>query len=59
MIDECVCNKGFICNPSNCECLCYKSCEISEYLDYKNCKCKKRLSDKLVEECTENIEEQE
>ena len=26
-------------------------------LDYKNCKCKKSLVDKLVEECTENIEE--
>ena len=27
-------------------------------LDYKNLKCKKGLPDKLVEECTENIEEQ-
>ena len=49
--------KGFIWNPSNCECECYKSCDFSDYLDYKNCKCKKRLADKLVEECTENIEE--
>ena len=23
--------------------------------DYANCKCKKRLTDKLVEECSENI----
>ena len=28
-----------------------------EYLDYTNCKCRKRLIDKLVEECTENIDE--
>ena len=28
-----------------------------EYLDYENCKCRKRLVDKLVEECTENIDE--
>ena len=28
-----------------------------EYLDYENCKCRKKLVDKLVEECTENIEE--
>ena len=49
--------KGFIWNPSNCECECYKSCDFSDYLDYKNCKCKKRLADKLVEECSENIEE--
>ena len=52
-----VCDKGFICNPSNCECECDKSCNIGEYLDYKNCKCRKKLVNKLVEECTENIEE--
>ena len=57
LIDKGVCDKGFIRNPSNCECECYKSCDFSEYLDYKNCKCKKRLADKLTEECTENIEE--
>ena len=51
------CDKGFIWNPSNCECECYKSCDFSKYLDYKSCKCKKRLADKLVEECIENIEE--
>ena len=26
------------------------------YLDYKNGKCRKRLIDKLVEECSENID---
>ena len=57
LIDKGVCDKVFIWNPSNCECECYKSCDFSEYLDYKNCKCKKRLADKLTEECTENIEE--
>ena len=31
--------------------------DIGEYLDYENCKCGKKLVDKLVEECTENIEE--
>ena len=30
-----------------------------EYLDYKNCKCRKKLVDKLVEECSENIDEKE
>ena len=57
MIDKGVCDKGFICNPSNCECECDKSCDIGEYLDYSNCKCSKRSVDKLVEECTESIEE--
>ena len=57
LIDKNACDKGFVCYPSNCECECYKSCDFSEYLDDKNCKCKKRLVDKLAEECTENIEE--
>ena len=50
-------DKGFICNPSNCECKCDKSCDIGEYLDYENCKCRKTLVDKLTEECIENVEE--
>ena len=56
LIDKGVCDKGFIRNPSNCECECDKSCDIGEYLDYENCKFRKKLVDKLVEECTENIE---
>ena len=59
LIDKSVCNKGFIWNPSNCECECDKSCDIGEYLDYSNCKCRKKLVDKLVEEYTENIDELE
>ena len=46
----------FIWNPSNCEFECDKSCDIGEYLDYKNCKCRKKLADKLVEEYIENID---
>ena len=57
LIDKGVCDKGFIFNPSNCECECDKSCGIAEYLDYSNCKCRKKLIDALVEECTETIEE--
>ena len=62
LVDKAVCDKGFIWNPSNCECECYKSCDLSEYLDYKNCKYKKGLVNKLVErssaeDCTENTDE--
>ena len=57
LIDKGVCDKGYICNPSNCKCECDKSCDFGEYLDYKNCKCRKELANKLVEECTENIDE--
>ena len=48
-----MCDKGFIWNPSYCECECDQSCGVGEYLDYENCKCRKKLVDKLVEECTE------
>ena len=41
LIDKGVCNKGFIWNPSNCEFECYKSCDFSEYLDYKIVSAKK------------------
>ena len=54
-IDKGVCDKGFIWNPINCKCECHKSCNIGEYIVYKNCKCRKKLVDKLIEECTENI----
>ena len=57
LIDKGVCDKGSIWNPSNYECECNKSCDAGEYLDYENCKCRKKLVDKLVAECTENIDE--
>ena len=56
LIGKGMCDKGFIWNPSNCACECDKSCDIGEYLDYKNCKCRNKLVDKLVEECGENID---
>ena len=51
-----MCDRGFISNHSNCECECDTLCDVGEYLDYKNCKCRKRLTEKLVEECSENID---
>ena len=57
LIDKGVCDKGYVWNPSNCECECDKSCNIGEYLDYLNCKCRKKLEDPLVEEVTKNINE--
>ena len=57
LIDKGVWDKGFIWNPSNCEWECDKSCNTGEYLDYSNYKCRKKILDPLVEECTENIDE--
>ena len=56
MIDKGICDKAFIWNPSNCDSECDKSCDAGEYLGYKNCTCRNKLVDKLVEECTENID---
>ena len=55
LIDKGMCDKGSIWNPSSCECECDKLCDIGEYLDYKNCKCRKKVINKLTEECNENI----
>ena len=46
-----MCDKGFIWNPNKCE------CDVGEYLDYENLKCRKKLIDKLVDECTKTVEE--
>ena len=37
-----VCDKGYIWKPSDCEYQCDKSYDVGEYLDYKNCKCRKK-----------------
>ena len=57
LIDKVVCDKGYAWNSSNCECECDKSCDVGEYLDYQNCRCRKRLVDILVDECTGTVEE--
>ena len=57
LIEKGVCDKGFIWHPSNCECECNKSCDVGECLDYENCSWRKKIVDKLVEECTETVEE--
>ena len=45
LIDKCVCSKRFFWNPSNCKCKCDKYCNIGEYLDYSDCKCRKKIVD--------------
>ena len=58
LIDKGVCDKGYAWNLSNCECGCDKSCDVGGYLEYEKCKCRKRQVDKLVDKCTENIDEE-
>ena len=57
LIDKWICDKGLNWNPSNCEWQSDKSCDVEEHLDYENYKCRKRLVNKLVEECDEKIDE--
>ena len=59
LINKGMCDKNFISNVSDWEHECDKSCDIDEYLDYKNCKCRKKLVDNLVEEFSKNIDENE
>ena len=56
MINKGICDKGLNWNPCNLECEYDKLYDGGEYLDYKNCKCRKRFVNKLVEECSENID---
>ena len=55
MIDKGVSDKGYVWNPSNCQCECDKLCDVGEYLDYKNCNCRKKLVNKLVGECNGTV----
>ena len=56
LIDKGMFDKGLIWNPGNCECECDKSCDAGGYLDYKIFKYRKRITDKLYEEYSENID---
>ena len=42
LIDKGVCEKGYTWNLSNCECERDKACDVGEYLDYSDCKCRKK-----------------
>ena len=50
------CTKSYMWNPSTCECQCDMWCK-GQYLDHKNCICKNKLIDRVIEECTGIINE--
>ena len=52
-----VCDSGFIWNPSVCICECNKYCDIYEYLDHKNCFCRRKMAESLTKKCEKNIDE--
>ena len=51
------CDKGHTWNPSTCACECDMWCKPGQYLDYKNCVCKNKLTGKIISECTSLINE--
>ena len=51
------CTKGYTWNPSTCECQCDMWCKPGQYLDHKNCVCKNKLTGRVIEECTNIINE--
>ena len=56
LVSKLVCDKGYMWNPSTCTCECDKYCEVGQYLDYKNCVCRKKLIDDLIEQCTSIVD---
>ena len=52
LVNKLLCDKGYMWNPSTCSCECDKYCEAGKYLDYRECVCRKKLIDDLIEQCT-------
>ena len=46
------CTKRYTWYPSTCECQCDTWCKPGQYLDHKNCICKKKLIGRVIAECT-------
>ena len=42
------CTKGYMWNPSICECQCDIWCKPGQYLDHKNCICKNKLIGRVI-----------
>ena len=56
LISKLVCDKGYMWNPSTCSCECDRYCETGQYLDYKNCVCRKKIIDDLIEQCASIVD---
>ena len=56
LIDKITCARGYTWNPSTCSCECDRHCETGQYLDYKNCVCRKKIIDDLIEQCTSSVD---
>ena len=52
LVSKLVGDKGYMWNPSTCACEWDKYCEVGQYLDYRECACRKKLIDDLIEQRT-------
>ena len=55
LVSKLACDKGYMWNRSTCSCECDRYCETGQYLDYKNCVCRKKIIDDLIEQCTSTV----
>ena len=51
------CDQGYTWNPSTCACECDMWCKPGQYLHYKKCVCKNKLIGRVIEECSDIINE--
>ena len=56
LVSKLACDKGYMWNPSTCSCECDRYCETGQYLNYKNCVCRKKMIDDLIEQCTSIVD---
>ena len=57
LINKLVCGKGYMWNLGTCSCECDKYCDVGQYLDYKNCVCRKVIFSDLIEKCVNVVDE--
>ena len=56
LVIKLACDKGYMWNPRTCSCEYDRYCETGQYLDYKNCVCRKKIIDDLTEKCTSIVD---
>ena len=56
LVSKFACDKGYMWNPSTCSCESDRYCETGQYLEYKNCVCRKKIIDDLIEQCTSIVD---
>ena len=56
LVSKLVFDKGYVWNPSTCSCECDRYRETGQYLDYKNCVCRRKIIDDLIKQCTSIVD---